>query len=168
LGLVGGANPNGCIGTGGINRCIFVGKEVTPPKLIAELNATALGTKISRAGFGTELNDVVEGVIGAVINGLTNSMTNFIGLQNYNQLLQAAAAAANVFEETGAERGSEEGAETTANSYQACMNACDAAFESCMRANSPGLNASASGEYTSVCSDEIKRCDADCRQRFSQ
>lgn len=93
-----GASPNGCIGTGGINRCIFLGKEVTPPKLIADLNSTALGTKISRAGFGTELNDVLEGLIGAVITGLTQGLTNFAGQNGYN----VAPTINGLFDQSGA------------------------------------------------------------------
>jgi len=158
LGLSGGANPNGCVGAGpgGLNRCIFVGKEVTPPKLIAELNATALGTKISRAGFGSELNDVVEGLIGAVVTGLLNNMTNFLGMKSYSQLLQTGL---NAFDESGANQ------PVPSNLYNpqtVCEDACNADYNSCMQQNSPAQNASASGNYTGVCSDALNTCIANC------
>lgn len=162
------AGPNGCVGTGGVNRCIFVGKEVTPPKLIADLNSTALGTKISRAGFGQELSDVIGGLVGAVVTGLLQGLTNFAGQNGYNV---APAINNGLFNEAGANQASQAsatGTNTNVNALTACTNQCTNSFNSCMKQNSPAQNPLASGEYTYICSDDLESCNSNCRSAIPQ
>jgi len=80
-------SPSGCTGStlaSGAGRCIWFGKEVTPPKFLGDLSVKSLETKIGRVGAGQEITDVVFNLISAVINGLANKILNFSGQGNYS------------------------------------------------------------------------------------
>jgi len=124
----GGAIPNGCTGStlaGGAGRCIWFGKEVTPPKFLGDLSEKSLETKIGRVGYGQELTDVVFDLITAVINTLSNKILNFTGQSDYS----APPGGNTNFNEAGA-------TETSPPEYSdpaiICRNACESDYNQCV------------------------------------
>ncbi len=159
-----GTSPNGCVGSlSGTNRCLFLGKEVTPAKLIESVNASSFGTKISRAGFGTELPDVIQGLIGAVSAGLLNGIANQLGQTNYNALVGGTGS---LFDESQSNAQQPQSNPNVPSNLQGsgddCRQLCSNNYNTCNSANNPELNPSASGENLSVCSDELSNCNASC------
>lgn len=93
----GGASPAGCIGsafqnigyvgpgefgtTG--NRCVFMGKEVTPASVLGATAANALDKKLGRVGGAAQVTDVLLNLLNAVTSGISNRMLNFIGQSSY-------------------------------------------------------------------------------------
>jgi hypothetical protein len=123
-----GASPNGCIkeeGESRISRCMWFGKEVTPPKFLADLSAKSLETKIGRVGYGQELTDVVFSLVSAVINALSNKILNFTGQGSYSS---PPGGGAN-FDETGA---TEIPPPEYSNPATICRNACENDYNQCI------------------------------------
>ena len=100
LGVVGsGIGPSGCTGTNRYkmdekgkltpdwtgSRCTFMGKEVTPAKLLGESNANALDKKLGRVGGATQITDILLSLASAVLDATTNRLVNFIGQSTYDR-----------------------------------------------------------------------------------
>lgn len=125
-GASGGASPSGCTGSmlpGGTGRCIWFGKEVTPPKFLGDLSAKSLDTKIGRIGAGQELTDVIFSLASAVVNGLSSKILNFTGMGNYS----APPGGGMGFNETATEPNPNLG-----NPSYVCGEGCDSEYNICV------------------------------------
>lgn len=93
LGINNAASPTGCAGaafkdTGGAltidTPCFFMGKEVTPARLLGDTAANGIDDKLRQVGGAQELTDVLLNLLNAVMNSLSNKILNFAGLGSYN------------------------------------------------------------------------------------
>ncbi len=128
LNTSGKTSPTGCTGStlaGGAGRCIWFGKEVTPPKFLGDLSAKSLETKIGRVGFGQEITDVVFNLLSAVVNALGNRILNFAGLSGYN----APPSYSSGFDEAGAEVTPDP---SLSDPSYICERGCDSEYNSCI------------------------------------
>lgn len=155
-----GASPGACVGPlTNTNRCLFLGKQVTPASLLKDVNASSLGAKISRAGFGQELTDVIQGLIGAVTSGLLQGVANELGQTNYDSIMGAAGS---LFDEANANNLNFNQANQANQAAQSsCKDACSTSFSEC-------LNSCPSEPNNPAQVDMGSGCAVDCSQRSNQ
>jgi len=93
-----GLGPSGCIGTNRFkmdekgnlapvwtgSRCTFLGKAVTPGKILGETAANTLDTKLKRVGGATFLTDIILSLFAAVVDGTTSRLANFAGQYTFD------------------------------------------------------------------------------------
>lgn len=72
-------------------RCAFLGEEVTPARILGESAANSLDAKIGRVGTAAYLTDIILSVVGGVITGLSDRLTNFGGKKTYGDSPTAGA-----------------------------------------------------------------------------
>ncbi len=147
------SGPGGCVGeTARTNRCLFMGKTVTPPDLIANIQGTALGAKIARAGFGTELTDVIQGLIGAVVTGLTSGLTNLTGIDFYGAVVNTA----NKFSEDKiTSNDNPEFTTVTSQAQAGCISSCNSKYDICIGS---GSSTQTCTPNTGGCNNDLERC----------
>ena len=112
-------------------RCAFLGEEVTPAKILGESAANTLDTKIGRVGTAAYLTDIILSVIGGVIQGLSDKLTNFGGKSSYGT---PATPEAGFGKSAPLPAGQEEGVPATDPNYDAqvnqiCSNSCQSGCE---------------------------------------
>jgi hypothetical protein len=120
-------SPSGCTGStlaSGAGRCIWFGKEVTPPKFLGDLSVKSLETKIGRVGTGQEITDVIFNLLSAVVNALGNRILNFAGLSGYN----VPPSYSSGFDEAGAEITPDP---SLSNPSYVCEQGCDSEYNDC-------------------------------------
>lgn len=71
-----GLGPTSCV-SGANSRCVFLGKIVTPEKILGESAANALDTKFKTLGGASYLTDVVLSMFAAVLDGTTSRIANY-------------------------------------------------------------------------------------------
>ena len=153
LGRTGGASPSGCVGASlpgvqrfsanasgnltNITRCSFLGKEVTPAKVLGGAAASALDKKLGRVGGATQITDVILTLLTSVMSGVSNRMLNFIGQIGYEApppyAPEPTPPGGNNFNETFVQPGSDPnvGAGTPGDPNAACSSACQGEIDSC-------------------------------------
>lgn len=145
LGRTGGASPTGCVGASlpgvqrfsanengeltNITRCAFMGKEVTPAKVLGETAVRTLDKKLGRVGGATQITDVVLSILNAVVNGLTNRVLNYAQQASYqvrpSYSPQPTPDGGADFSTTNAPKPEEE------PTFNACGDACKGELNTC-------------------------------------
>lgn len=175
LGTNGESGPAGCTGStlaGGGGRCIWFGKEVTPPKFLGDLSAKSLDTKIGRVGAGQEITDVIFNLLQAVVNGLANRILNFIGQGSYNQpppYQPEATPPPSNFDENNAQQSAPD---FTAQCKQACQsdeNTCLASVgETCTTDSLGQRTCQRDPDGVANCDAQRRTCKTNCDNQVQQ
>ncbi len=156
-----GASPSGCTGktlAGGAGRCIWFGKEVTPPKFLGDLSAKSLETKIGRVGAGQELTDVIFNLISTVVNALGNKILNFAGLSGY-KVPTSYDSYDSGFDEVGATITPDPG---LSDPSYICERGCDSEYNSCIsQATVDVCTANPNPPPAETCQSELDQGEAD-------
>lgn len=133
LGVGDSANPTGPTGctkkdvgnrfaTTSITRCMFMGKEVTNPKIMELAANNSLDKKLGRVGGGMELTDVLLNLVSSVMGGLTDRLANFIGQNTYDRPPKTSS-----FEEVGIPSTDP----NAGNPHDLCIKGCDGELKDC-------------------------------------
>jgi len=91
-----GTGPTGCASvagnlSGGVQgptmttRCTFMGKDITPGKLLSDSAANAIDAKLKRPGAATELTDIVLNLFASILTGVTSRLSNYVGAAVFDQ-----------------------------------------------------------------------------------
>ena len=137
LGVSGsGTGPTGCTGRGPSASCLFMGKTVTPAKILGEGAANEIDKKLGRVGGATELTDILLGLFAGVLNGVTNRLENYIGQATYDRPPDGGTS----FDENDIPA-----QDQTFNSAQACIDDCMRVAESTCTQKAKILNCSVQG-----------------------
>lgn len=165
-----GIGPTGCAtkqfdlesATGGesktvsVPRCTFLGKEVTPAKILGETTANAIDKKLGRIGGATELTDILLSLFASVLNAATNKLTNFIGQNTYDRPPQPDS-----FDENNVPT-----EDTNVDAKQVCMDDCMKVAENTCTTEAKTLNcsASSSGGGTASSSSGGSSSSSECKE----
>jgi hypothetical protein len=116
-------------------RCAFLGEEVTPGSILGESAANTLDKKIGRVGTAAYLTDIILSVIGGVIQGLSDKLTNFGGKSSYGT---PTTPEAGFGQSAPIPAGKEEGVPATDPNYDAQVNQiCASSCQSDCEGNAP-------------------------------
>ncbi len=143
-----GVGPSGCsdVQVGNrfsmvtINRCTFMGKEVTPAQILGKTAAATIDKKLGRPGAASELTDIVLSMFSAVLNATLNRVANFIAQNTYDQppATPDPFTPAAGFSEQQFQPGS---GDPNFNIPETCFQQCESAYTSCLnQVSSQGTN----------------------------
>lgn len=126
--------PSGCTGAfgSGQSRCMFMGKTITPAKLLGEANARSLDKKLGRIGGSTQITDIILSLASAVLTGVTNNLLNFIGQNTYDRPASPANFVEGIYDPNSAPAPIPISDTNLGDPNQVQANACNAEYDSCI------------------------------------